>query len=146
MEWFFELLNNEIFVWGAMAVIIFAFTQFLKLPIKHFTSKIESKRGKKLANASILILAFGVAVLLDFLFAYFYLKEGVDLLRALRNWTGSSAVYSLIERFFGVKVDNPMETEEGKAVVDLATEACADKKIDKNDKGAVKEFWFRVNE
>lgn len=146
MEWFFELLNNEIFVWGAMAVIIFAFTQFLKLPIKHFTSKIGSKRGKKLANASILVLAFGVAVLLDFLFAYFYLKEGVDLLRALRNWTGSSAVYSLIERFFGVKVENPMETEEGKAVVDMATEACADNKLDKNDKGAVKEFWFRVNE
>ena len=146
MEWFLELLNNDVFVWGAMAVIIFAFTQFLKLPIKHFTSKIENVRVKKLANASILILAFAVAVLLDFLFAYFYLKEGVDLLRALRNWTGSSAVYSLIERFLGVKVENPMETEEGKAVVDMANEVCADNKIDNNDEGAVREFWYRVNE
>lgn len=144
MEWFLELLNNDVFVWGAMAVIIFAFTQLLKLPIKHFTSKIKNVRVKKLANISILILAFALSVLLDFLFAYFYLKEGVDLLRALRNWTGSSAVYSLIERFFGVKVENPMETEEGEAVVDCVTEVCADKKVDKNDKGAVKEFWERV--
>ena len=48
MEWFFELLNNKTFVWCAMSVIIFALTQVLKLPIKHFTKNIENKRLKKL--------------------------------------------------------------------------------------------------
>ena len=144
MEWFLELLNNANFVWGAMAVIIFAFTQLFKLPIKHFTSKIGNVRAKKLANISILFLAFALAVLLDFLFAYFYLKEGVDLLRALRNWSGSSVVYSFIERFFGVKVENPMDTEEGEAVVDCVTDICEDNKVDNDDKGALEEFWDRV--
>jgi hypothetical protein len=144
MEWLLELLKNDTFVWGAMAVIIFAFTQALKLPIKHFTAKIEGDRARKIANISILLLAFGVAVLLDFLFAYFYLKEGVDLLRVARNWTGSSAVYSIIERFLGKKVENPMNTDEGKTVVDLVEDVTEDGKIDDNDKHAVKDFWDRV--
>jgi hypothetical protein len=144
MEWFLELLNNELFVWGAMAVLIFAFTQFLKLPIKHFTAKIENQRVKKLANASILVLAFGMAVLLDFLFAYFYLNQSVNILRAFYSWTGSSAVYSFIERFLGVKISNPMKTEEGEAVVEAVAEVTKDGKIDENDKHAVKDFWNMV--
>ena len=145
MEWFLELLNNELFVWGAMAVLIFAFTQALKMPIKHFTAKIGNQRVKKLANASILVLAFGVAVLLDFCFAYFYLKQGVNVMRAFYSWTGSSAVYSFIERFFGVKIANPHKTQEGEAVTEMVGEVVSDGKIDKNDKHAVKDFWNRCS-
>lgn len=144
MEWFFELLNNETFVWCAMSVIIFALTQVLKLPIKHFTKNIENKRLKKLANSTILVVAFGLAVLLDFTFAYFYLKQGVNLMRAFVSWTGSSAVYSFVERFFGVKTENPFKTEEGELVEDMVQEVIADGKIDEQDKHAVKDFWNKV--
>lgn len=144
MEWFLELLKNDIFVWGAMSVVIFAVTQALKLPIKHFTAKIGSERVKKLANTSILILAFAVAVLLDFLFSYFYLKQGIDLVRVFRYWSGSSAVYSIVERFLGKKIENPMKTEEGKATVEMVGKVVADNKVDKSDSPALNEFWDRV--
>ena len=34
-----ELLNNEYFVWGAMALVVLLFSQFLKLPIKENKKK-----------------------------------------------------------------------------------------------------------
>ena len=144
MEWLLELLENQTFVWGAMAVLIFAFTQVFKLPIKHFTKNIPSERGKKIANISILVLAFGFAVLLDFLFAYFYLKSDLDLLRALSNWSGSSLVYSIVERFLKKKVENPLDTEEGKATAELIKNVVADGKVTAKDKTAMQEFIDKV--
>ena len=144
MEWLVELLNNEHFVWGVMSVLIFAFTQVLKLPIKHFTKKIENERFKKIANISILVLAYGIAVLLDFLFAHFYLHTDLNLMRAFYSWSGSSAVYSFIERFFGKKVENEHETAEGQAVKLLFGSVAKDNKVDKNDKTAVDEFLEKV--
>ena len=42
-----ELLKNEYFVGVVMAVIIFAFTQVLKMPIKFLTAKIKNERTRK---------------------------------------------------------------------------------------------------
>lgn len=42
VEFFKKLLSNDYFVWCGMAVIIFALTQLLKLPIKHWTKNIKN--------------------------------------------------------------------------------------------------------
>ena len=55
MLWIKQLLSNEYFVWCAMAVIIFALTQVLKLPIKYFTNKIDNQRVRRMVNATILL-------------------------------------------------------------------------------------------
>lgn len=139
--WFSELLKNEYFVGCAMAVIIFALTQVLKLPIKHFTKKIKNERGRKMVNATILLIPFVVGVLCEFLYATYYLHIAFSLIRGLSYGTAGISLYGIIERFLGVKTKNPYESEEGKAVTEFVEQVAEDGKIDENDKHAVKDFW-----
>lgn len=138
---FSELLKNEYFVGCAMAVIIFALTQVLKLPIKHFTKKIKNERGRKMVNATILLIPFVVGVLCEFLYATQYLHVTFSLIRGLSYGTAGISLYGIIERFLGVKTKNPYESEEGKAVTEFVEQVAEDGKIDENDKHAVKDFW-----
>lgn len=149
MEFIHKLLNNEYFVWGAMAVIIFAVTQGLKwLLVKPYTNKLN-KKAKNIVNSVILLIAFGCAVGVEFLYAHFYLKTGIDLARAVSGWGGASLVYDLFERivkFFGkqTNTENPYETKAGEAVKELVEEISKDGKVDENDKHAVADFWNKV--
>lgn len=142
--WFSELLKNEYFVGCAMAVIIFALTQVLKLPIKHFTKKIKKERGRKMVNATILLIPFIVGLLCEFLYATQYLQIAFSLIRGLSYGTAGISLYGIIERFLGVKTNNPYESEEGEAVTEFVEHVAEDGKIDKNDKHAVKDFWDKV--
>ena len=144
MEWVFELLNNEYFVWCAMAVIIFALTQVLKLPIKYFTKKIKNERVRRMVNATILLIPFALGVLADFLYSTYYLHTAFTVITGLGYGTAGISLYGAIERFFKVKTDNPYETEAGKAVAELVEEISKDGKVDENDKHAVKDFWDKV--
>ena len=144
MEWLFELLNNEYFVWCAMAVIIFALTQVLKLPIKHFTNKISNQRTRKMVNATILFIPFMLGVLIDFVYSTYYLHGAFSVINGLGYGTAGVSLYGVIERFFKVKVENPYETEEGKSVTSLVESVVADKKVDENDKKAINEFLNMV--
>ena len=139
-----KLLNNEYFVWCAMAVIIFALTQVLKLPIKHFTNKISNKRARKMVNATILLIPFVLGVLLDFVYSTYYLHGAFSVINGFGYGTAGVSLYGVIERFFKVKVENPYETEEGKAVTSLVETVVADGKVDENDKKAVNEFLNMV--
>ena len=144
MEFIHKLLNNEYFVWCAMAVIIFGFTQLLKLPIKHFTKKIKTERVRKMVNSTILLIPFALGVLLDFLYSTYYLHGVFSVINGLGYGTAGVSLYGVIERFFKVKVNNPYETEEGKAITSLVENVVADGKVDGNDKHAVKDFWNKV--
>ena len=144
MEWVFELLKNEYFVWCAMAVIIFALTQVLKLPIKACTKHISNERVRRMANATILLIPFLVGIALDFIYATYYLHGAVSILNGLGYGTAGISLYGAIERFFKVKVENPYDTKEGKAVVELVGEVSKDGKVDESDKHAVKDFWEKV--
>lgn len=149
MGFIHSLLRNDYFVWGAMAVIVFAVTQGLKwLLVKPYTNKLN-KKAKNIVNSVILLIAFGCAVGVEFLYANFYLKTGIDLARAVSGWGGASLVYDLFERIVkwfekNKVVENPYKTEAGKAVTELVEEISADGKVDGNDKHAVADFWNKV--
>lgn len=151
-EWLLTILRSNWFTYGAMALIIFLITQVLKLPIKVCTNKIKNERTRKIVNATILLIPFGLGVLFEFLYgAYLYpiLFEGEKLiftgLTGLGYGTAGISLYGVIERFFKVKVDNPYNSEEGKAVTDLVDTITEDKKIDSSDKSAVQEFLDKVS-
>ena len=144
MEFIHKLLNNEYFVWCAMAVIIFALTQVLKLPIKYFTKKIANERVRRMVNATILLIPFAVGIALDFLYSTYYLNAAFSVITGLGYGTAGISLYGAIERFFKVKTENPYETEAGKAVTELVEEISKDGKFDGEDKHAVKDFWDKV--
>lgn len=144
MEFIHKLLNNDYFVWCAMAVIIFALTQVLKLPIKYFTKKISNQRVRRMVNATILLIPFAVGIALDFLYSTYYLNAAFSVITGLGYGTAGISLYGAIERFFKVKTENPYETEAGKAVTELVEEISKDGKFDGEDKHAVKDFWDKV--
>lgn len=141
-----QLLHNNYFIWCVMAVIIFAVTQLIKLPIKHFTNKIKNERKRKIVNATILLIPFALGVLLDFLYAYYILKDptAFTVITGLGYGTAGISLYGVIERFFKVKIANPYDTTEGKAVTELVDDITADGKVDSNDSSAVQDFLDKI--
>ena len=144
MEFIHKLLNNSYFVWGSMAVIIFALTQVLKLPIKACTKHIGNERVRRMVNSTILLIPFAVGVVLDFVYSTYYLHGAFSIINGLGYGTAGISLYGAVERFFKVKSLNPYNTEEGKAVTELVEEVSKDGKVDANDKHAVKDFWDKV--
>lgn len=142
---FDTLLSTSWFVVIAVAVIIFGITQLLKLPIKHFTNKIEDETTRKIVNLVILLIPFGIGLLFEFLYGTFYLHTGFDIIAGLGYGASGISLYGIIERFFGIKVKNPYtDTEEGQAVIDLVQDVAQDGKVDKADMTAVQEFFEKV--
>lgn len=144
MEWFFELLKNDYFVWCSMAVIIFALTQVLKLPIKVCTKHISNERVRRMVNATILLIPFALGVLADFLYSTYFLQTAFTVITGLGYGTAGISLYGAVERFFKVKAVNPYDTELGKVVTDFVGEVTKDGKVDGNDKHAVADFWNKV--
>ena len=144
MEFIHSLLKNDYFVWCAMAVIIFALTQVLKLPIKACTKHIKNERVRRMVNATILLIPFALGVLADFLYSTYYLQTAFTVITGLGYGTAGISLYGAIERFFKVKTENPYETEAGKAVTELVEEISKDGKVDGKDKHAVADFWNKV--
>ena len=144
MEWVHELLKNDYFVWCAMAVIIFALTQVLKLPIKACTKHIKNERVRRMVNATILIIPFALGVLADFLYSTYYLHTAFTVITGLGYGTAGISLYGAIERFFKVKTENPYDSEVGKAVQELVEEVSKDGKVDDSDKHAVKDFLDKL--
>jgi hypothetical protein len=144
MEWFFELLKNDYFVWCYMAVIIFALTQVLKLPIKVCTKHISNERVRRMVNATILLIPFALGVLADFLYSTYFLHTAFTVITGLGYGTAGISLYGAVERFFKVKAVNPYDTELGKVVTDFVEEVTKDGKVDGNDKHAVADFWNKV--
>ena len=139
-----NLLHNEYFVGCAMAVIIFGLTQLLKLPIKHFTSKIVNERARKIVNATILLIPFILGVIFEMVFSTYYLEVTISIVRGLSYGTAGISIYSFFERFLKVKIDNPYETEEGEAVQELIENVTADGQVSEGDSAALQEFFSKV--
>lgn len=141
-----NFLHNPNIVWCIMAVIIFLVTQLLKLPIKYFTNKIKNERKRKIVNATILLIPFGLGILLDFLYSSYYLQDptAFNIIVGLGYGTAGISLYSIIERTFKVKVDNPYKTEEGKAVTEFVDDITKDEKVDDSDSSAVQDFLDKL--
>lgn len=140
-----ELVKNEYFVSVAMAVIIFACTQLLKMPIKLLTSKITNERVRRIVNGTILLIPFILGVVLDYVYCTAVTHQAVSVINGLGYGTAGISLYGVVERFFKVKVENPYETEEGQAVVELVENVKEDGKIDEKDKDAVSEFMDMIS-
>lgn len=145
MEALHNFLTNSYFVWCIMAVIIFLVTQFLKLPIKHFTNKIQNERKRKIVNATILLIPFVIGILLDFLYSTYCLHQAFNVINGLGYGTAGISLYGIIERFFKVKIDNPYDSEAGKAVTELVDDITSDGKVDSKDMTAVEQFLDKVS-
>lgn len=145
MEFIKQLLANEYFVWCAMAVIIFGVTQLLKLPIKLCTKRIKNERVRRSVNAIILLIPFALGILAEFLYTTYYLHTAFTVITGLGYGTAGISLYGIVERFFKVKVPNPYDTDEGKAVKEFVDNVTADGKVDDEDIDAVKNFYKKIN-
>ena len=143
-ELFMQVMSNAELVVAITGIVIFALTQLLKMPIKHFTNKIENQRIRRIVNITILIIPFALGVGCEFVYSMFVYFDAFELGVGIAY--GSSAVfaYSIVERFLKVKLPNPFATEEGKAFLQLVDTVSEDGKIDENDKDAIKAFWDKV--
>ena len=145
MEWLSTLLHNTWFVGCAMAVLIFGITELIKQPIKKLTTKaIKSERIRKMVNTIILLIPFALGIFFEFLFKTYYLHTVVNGVTGLHYGTAAVTLYGFIERFFyekGVKVDNPYNTEEGKAVTQAVEDITKDGKVDENDMKTVEKLF-----
>ena len=147
-----EILENQTFVFIAMSALIFVLTQFIKMPIKYGTKHIhfsddEQKDAfaRKMFNATILLIPFGLGILAEFLYCTIYLHMAFTAITGLNYGTGAVSLYGIVERFLKKKIANPYsDTEEGKALVEAVKKVTADGKIDKNDADPVKAFWKKV--
>ena len=147
-----ELLNNEKVVLVIMGIIAFLVTQGLKWAfVKPFTKNLNT-RAKTIINSVILLIAFGSAVLCEFLYSHFWLHTTINLSRASYGWGYASAVYGVFETILkfikgkDVKLDNPYETEEGKQTTELIVNIAKDGKIDKKDEQSIKDFANKLSQ
>ena len=146
-----ELLNNEKIVLIAMGIVAFLVTQGLKwVFVKPFTKNLNT-RAKTIINSVILIIAFGSAVLCEFLYSHFWLHTAINLTRASYGWGYASGVYGVVEmviRFIkgdNVKLENPYQTEEGKQTTKLIEDITKDGKIGKEDSQSMKDYVNKLN-
>lgn len=137
-----ELLNNQLFIMGVISTVIFALTQGLKQLIKFASKRIEDERGRRMVNATILLIPFALGVLAEFLYGGLYLHTAFNLFHAISYGAGAISVYGVVERFF--KVKNPYDTAEGKEALALVANISKDGKLDKGDISAVEKFMNKV--
>ena len=126
MDFVVKVLHNRYYMIWIMAAIIFLLTQAIKLPIKHFTIRIKVERTRKAVNSVILLLPFALGCLFEYLYDIYVLKAVYDVAAGVILGGQSIALYGIFERFLGVKIENPYESEEGKAVIDEVNKAVAD--------------------
>lgn len=145
-----QLLSNEYFMLIAIALIIFGLTQLLKLPIKAVTKHIKNERTRGIVNLVILFIPFALGLIAEYLFDVLYLGNTFMGVVGLKYGSSSLLVYSVFEKIakktgVEIKLDNPLDTEEGKAVKELVDKVQENGKIDKSDLSAVDEFWKTIN-
>jgi len=72
------------------------------------------------------------------------LHTAFSIITGLGYGTAGISLYGIIERFFKVKTNNPYNSEEGKAVLELVESVSKDGKVNGGDKQALKEYLDKV--
>jgi hypothetical protein len=142
-DFILNLMNDEAFIFCAMAVVVFILTNLFKIPIKAITNKITDERKRRMANAVILVIPFVLGVALEFVYSTFYLHIMFSIIRGIGYGSAGISLYGVVERFFKVKVRNEWEdTEEGREIKQKADELIAK---DEKTESAVEKFKRTVN-
>lgn len=124
-----------------MMGFLIAFTNtmlmFVKKPIKCLTKKIPNEKLRKLANKSLIFLAFGISALgwfvLNKISAHYFAFDEVNV---LLTGAFSTVIYAL-----GDGILNKSQAEEFvKTVKDISI----DGKVEDSEKHAISDFWNKV--
>ena len=135
-----ELLNNENFVWGAMAILVLCISQLIKLPIKALTkATIKNESARSRVNTLIMLIPLALGVFGDWLFCTFYLGTAFSVVDGIKIGGTAITLYGMLEK--SIKGAPSPETEAALELVEKVTE---DKKVDKKDNDAVKAFLKKV--
>lgn len=135
-----ELLNNEYFVWGAMAIIVLCLSQVLKLPIKALTKKtIKDQTIRSRVNTILMLIPLLLGILCDFLFCTLYLKVPFSIMEGVKVGGTAVTLYGVLEKL--IKGTQSKETTDTLKLVENITK---DGKVDKEDNSAIKEFFNKV--
>ena len=102
-----------LFVVTLVGVIVL--TQLIKLPIKHFTSKISNEKVRRLVNISIMFVPIGLGFAFGGAYTLIPYKFSVEM--CLRLGTVSQVIYAFLERLIvriksGSKIDNDTVAED----------------------------------
>lgn len=136
-----ELLNNEYFVWGAMAFIVLCLSQLLKLPIKALTKKtIKDQNTRSRVNTTLMLIPLALGVLCDWLFCTLYLHIPFSVVEGVQVGGTAVTLYGLIEKL--IKGAQSKETTE---TIELVENITKDGKVDKKDASTVQDFVNNLN-
>lgn len=135
-EFYVWIVENYGWITFIMVALISGITEILKLPLKKLTSKIKNEKLRKLANKSIILIAFGLAFLLRYLGSLVLPKFiSYEPVLSLVEGAFSNLVYAIGEGLItplkakevgetikDVSADGEISASDAKQVVD-ATEA-----------------------
>lgn len=147
-----ELLNNTVFMYGVMSVIIFALTQGLKwLFIKPFTNKIENEKVRKAVNTTIYLIPYALGILFEYLYGVMLMQGEFNAFMGIVHGTSGIACYGVFERLYAVftgkssSIGNPFEDSETvKAAKECAYAVIEDGKVNADDLPALAAFYKKV--
>lgn len=146
-----ELLNNSVFVYALMAVMVFGITQGLKWAfVKPWTNKLSNERARKSINTIIFLFPYAVGIALEYFYATFILQTTPDLFAGALSGGAGHSVFALYERIYSLITGRSTAkksyavTEEENAVEKLVMDSIADGKINADDKPALREFFDKV--
>lgn len=136
-----ELLNNEYFVWGAMALIVLCLSQLLKLPIKALTKKtIKNENARVRVNTALMLIPLALGVLCDWLFCTLYLHIAFSVIEGVKIGGTAVTLYGVLE-----KLIKGVQSKETTATIQLVNDITKDGKVDKKDTSTVKDFVNNLN-
>lgn len=136
-----ELLNNENFMWGAMAIIVLCLSQLLKLPIKALTKKfIKSESTRTRVNTTLMLIPLCLGIILDWLFCTLYLNVPFDAVNGVKIGATAVTLYGLLE-----KLIKGAQSKETTATLELTEEIIKDGKVDENDNSMVSDYLNKLN-
>lgn len=136
-----ELLNNEYFVWGAMAIIVLCLSQLLKLPIKALTKKtIKNENARVRVNTALMLIPLALGVLCDWLFCTLYLGIPFSVVEGVKVGGTAVTLYGMIE-----KLVKGSQSKETTATIKLVNDITKDGSVDKSDAQSIKDFANKLN-
>lgn len=145
------LLENQVFVYSAMAILVFAITQGFKWAfIKPWTNKLNNERVRKSINTTIYFIPYAVGIALEVLFSLYIANTTPNIFVGALSGGAGHSVFALYERIYAVatgKADekkSQAKTDDEKAVEDLVFGATEDGKIDGTDRPALNAFLEKI--
>lgn len=115
-----------LWIFGVVVVIVLGLTQLAKIPIKHFTNKIENENLRKKVNMLIMLLPIAFGFLASWILTYFGFT--FSTIAALVWGSSSQVIYEFISRLFrriknGEDITTETISEDAKESIEIVETA-----------------------